>query len=519
MTIKQQKPIVIGLFCLLLLITRIISFREFSLDPDELEWLYVIQKCLEDPRPFVGFDAHTTGPFTIYLLTLIKLLTGFSSVTHLRLVSFFFFIIPSLLFIYNSLKKENQLIGSLAFVILICSKNTSDFGEFYDGIYSYNTEYPILFFSSILIWISRTKNTIKSYLVYAFILFLLPFIKFQSIPLTLFFGGFLLIKLWIDQKWKLSLLLLGFYLLLNLIWLGYLYFSDLLSDFQYAYISHNLNYLGSLELEQKAINPLNYIHRINEYYSFVYIFFILGLYHVLKFPVSPKNNTVKSLIKHPITESLLLFLVSSNTIIISKSDYGHYYIYLFLPLSLFVADLLDLLKTKNTTISALFIIILVVNFNFDFLGKSIGLIWNKATRQPVEQYNFGKPFKKLANEELVHWLKLHKDTTQNSLVILGWTQAQALYYVLRGDFSSKIRTSHSFCIQDSFQKKNWADFNQQEEIFLSDIQKEKTLYIVDTWNLIEKFKGQKISNYILANYDYQISFAENKVYKRKSMTK
>jgi hypothetical protein len=161
----------------------------------------------------------------------------------------------------------------------------------------------------------------------------------------------------------------------------------------------------------------------------------------------------------------------------------------------------------------------MINFNFDFLGKSIGLVWNKATRQPVEQYNFGKSFKNLANEELVQWLKSHKGSTQNSLVILGWTQAQALYYVLRNDFSSMIRTSHSFCIQDSFQKKNWPDFNQQEEIFLSDIQKEKTLYIVDTWNLIEKFRGQKFSNYILANYDYQISFAENKVYKRKSMAK
>lgn len=513
---KLQNSVILGLLCLLLFVTRIISFRELSLDPDELEWLYDIRKCLIDPRPFLGFDAHTSGPFAIYLLSFFKLLTGFTNVYQLRLVSFFFFIIPSLLFLNKSLNSSSRFIGSLAFVVFLSCKNFPNFGEFYDGIFCYNTEYQILVFSAILIWISRTKNTIGFFFVYAFILFLLPFIKFQSIPLTLFFGGFLLLKLWVDEKWKLSFLILGFYLLLNLIWIGYLYFSNLLPDFQYAYISHNLNYMGNLKIEQKAINPLNYIHRINEYYSFIYIFLILGAYYFLKLPVSIKKDDFKSLIKHPLTESILLFLVSSITIIISKSDYGHYYIYLFLPLSLFIADLFDLLKTKNTTIIALFIIILVVNFNFDFLGKSIGFVWSKATQQSIAPYNFGKPFKNLANEKLVDWLKTHKDISNNSIVILGWTQAQALYYVLRNDFSSNIRTSHSFCIRDSFEKKNWTDFQKQESIFLADIQKENTLYIVDTWNLIEQFKGQKISNYISTHYDYQISFDENKVYRRKN---
>ena len=146
---KAEGVITIGFLTLLLFITRIISFREFSLDPDELEWLYDVRKCLVDPRPFVGFDAHTTGPFAIYFLTLIKLVTGFSQLYQLRLVSFFFFILPSLIFVYLMTRNDSKLLGSVAFVVLLCWQNFPLFGHHYDGIFYYNTEYQFLVFTAI----------------------------------------------------------------------------------------------------------------------------------------------------------------------------------------------------------------------------------------------------------------------------------------------------------------------------------------------------------------------------------
>ena len=74
----NKKHIVFFLLAFILFFTRIISFREFSLDPDELEYLHSIRRCMDNPLPFYGFDNHTTGPFAIYLLVLIKLLIGFS---------------------------------------------------------------------------------------------------------------------------------------------------------------------------------------------------------------------------------------------------------------------------------------------------------------------------------------------------------------------------------------------------------------------------------------------------------
>ena len=83
----NKNLIVLAFLSFIIFVCRIISFRENSLDPDELEYLYAIRRCLVDPRPFVGFDSHTTGPFAIYLLAMIKMLTGFSKLYQLRLIT------------------------------------------------------------------------------------------------------------------------------------------------------------------------------------------------------------------------------------------------------------------------------------------------------------------------------------------------------------------------------------------------------------------------------------------------
>ena len=519
----KHKDLYLLLGCsLLLFVTRIISFREFSLDPDELEWLYDVRKCLIDPRPFVGFDAHTTGPFAIYFLTLIKLVTGFSQLYQLRLVSFFFFILPSLIFVYLMTRNDSKLLGSIAFMVLLCCQNFPQFGHHYDGIFCYNTEYQLLFFTAILMWISRMKTSFYGNLAFTFILFLLPFIKFQAIPITLFFGGFLGIKLCLDQRWKNLYLLLGFYLGLNAIWLGYLYINGLFDSFYFTYISHNLSYMTNSNFGEQSIHPMNFVRRMNEYYSFVYIFLLLFLY--LIFSTFPwKIRSFKQLVREPLTESFLYLLASIVTVILSKNDFAHYYIFLFLPLSVFISDLYVQLKNQQEgngrLLYVVFLIIIGVNFNYNFLGKSIGLIKSKLLHQPENQFEFGKPLQSLANEELTNWLKLHKGKHPASLIVLGWTQAQAIYYVLREDFSTSARSSHVFYLLDSFQNKNWEFFNKEQEIFLDDIKKDEPLFIVDNWGIMDKLKGQKFTDYILSHYDYQISFAENKVYKRKSLIK
>jgi hypothetical protein len=252
------------------------------------------------------------------------------------------------------------------------------------------------------------------------------------------------------------------------------------------------------------------------------IFLLLFLY--LIFSTFPwKIRSFKQLVREPLTESFLYLLASIVTVILSKNDFAHYYIFLFLPLSVFISDLYVQLKNQQEgngrLLYVVFLIIIGVNFNYNFLGKSIGLIKSKLLHQPENQFEFGKPLQSLANEELTNWLKLHKGKHPASLIVLGWTQAQAIYYVLREDFSTSARSSHVFYLLDSFQNKNWEFFNKEQEIFLDDIKKDEPLFIVDNWGIMDKLKGQKFTDYILSHYDYQISFAENKVYKRKSLIK
>lgn len=522
----KHKDLYLLLGCsFLLFVTRIISFREFSLDPDELEWLYDVRKCLIDPRPFVGFDAHTTGPFAIYILALFQLLTGFSSLTHLRLISFFFFIIPSLFFVYHSLKKDTQLIGSLAFVVLLCSKNFADFGNFYDGIFSYNTEYQILIYTSILFWLLRAqKNGLSWIILFAFILFLLPFVKIQSIFITAFFGLYLTIQLFLKHHYKELKIFISSYLVLLLAWLFFLYYSDNWPNFIINYLEKNIQYLSDSTFEQSQINPINFLIRTHQYYRFAYIFVSVFVLMIILNLRKYKIQNFSVLFNQHISQSLLLLIASVVTIIISKNDFGHYYIYLFLPLSIFIADLFSListdLKSKNIhqPLKIIFIATLLSNFNFDYLGKSISLVYEKFTKSTENKYDMGKPLLSLANPELIHYLQKNKPKNA-SILVIGWTQAQAIYYLLQDDYRPINRSSHAFYLKNFLKDKNWFYFNKEQNNYLEDLQKDPPLFIVDTWVLMEDMKGQRLTNYILANYDYQISFSENKVYKRKSLIK
>lgn len=520
----NKKHIVFFLLAFILFFTRIISFREFSLDPDELEYLHSIRRCMDNPLPFYGFDNHTTGPFAIYLFVLIKLLIGFSKLYQLRLISFFFFILPSVFFVYQICQKSAKLIGILTLIVLLCAKNFPFFGNYYDGIYCYNTEYQILLFTSLLFWILRLKEGLGYYLVYSFVLFLLPYIKFQSIPLVLFFGGYLILLLLKKNKWKWILISCSFYLILNIVWVLFLYFKGIYPAFHYAYISKNLNYMSNSNFGEKGINPLNFFNRINGYYSFIYIFLGIFFYQLTqRFKVFFTANLLEVLL-HPLSQSFLLLLVSCATIIVSKNDFGHYYIYLFLPLSIFIADVYHFCfpdgssNDMKKTVYPIFLIILICNFNFEYFGKSLGFVWNKLKHQEFNQYNFGKPLNSLADTNLISWLTKNKGKNE-SLLVLGWTESQAIYYVLQNDFRLQSRSSHSFYIQDSFRTKNSVYFEKEEQIFLEDMQKEKPQFIVDTWNLLPEIKGTKIPQFVAQNYQLKLSTDKYQIYERNDLKK
>ena len=514
----NKNLIVLAFLSFIIFVCRIISFRENSLDPDELEYLYAIRRCLVDPRPFVGFDSHTTGPFAIYLLALIKMLTGFSKLYELRLITYFCFILPSLYFIYDAIKPGAKIIAATAFTVFVCISNFPSFGPYYDGIFCYNTEYQLLFYTTLLYWISEQKPNKTRLIGIALLIFIIPLVKFQAIPITLFFAFSIGLKFILAKEYEYLKFTVISYAVLISIGLVYLVSTGLLDDFTYSYITKNLSYMSSNALGQSSINPINFIHRINQFYSFLYIFLLIFLYHLLT-KVSAGQFSFRSFFLHPLTFSFSFLVISAITNIMSKNDFGHYYIFLFVPASIFIAELYLALEIKNEShnhVYAIFMIILLLNFNYRFFGKSCELVWNKISSKSIEHLSFGKPLNTIIEKDLVDWLKKHRQSKEEAILSIGWTQSQALYYELQDDFKPMYSKSNFFYYKNSFETKNARIFKNEETLLLNALEAEKPRFIVDTWDLLNELKGTRLPLFVANHYDLKLTLNKNKVYQRRS---
>jgi len=514
----HKNLIILAFLSFIIFVCRIISFRENSLDPDELEYLYAIRRCLIDPRPFVGFDSHTTGPIAIYLLAFIKILTGFSKLYQLRLVTYFCFILPSLYFMYDAIKPGAKIIGATAFTVFVCISNFPSFGPYYDGIFCYNTEYQLLFYSAILYWITQHPYTKTRLLGVALLIFILPLVKFQAIPITLFFAFYIGLKLILEKEYDYLKFTVIAYVAFMSIGLIYLVSNGLLEDFYYFYLVKNLTYMSSNALGQSSIDPTNFFHRVNLFYNFLYIFLLLFLYYLIN-KISAIKFSFRSFFLHPLTYSFSFLVISTITIIMSKNDFGHYYIFLFVPASIFIADLYHSLSHKNDSknhIYALFMIILIANFNYRFVGKSCELFWNKISSKSVDHLSFGKPLNSIIEKELIDWLKDYHTAKKETILSLGWTQSQAMYYELQDDYLPMYSKSNFFYYKNSFETNNTVIFKKEESILINALASEKPLFIVDTWNLLAELKGTQLPQFVANHYDLKLTLNKNKVYQRKN---
>lgn len=507
---KQRIWTIFGIISIILFVGRIISFRENSLDPDELEYMYAIRRCMENPSPFVGFDAHTSGPFAIYVLAFFKLMTGFSKLYQLRLISFFFFILPSLFLVAKSAQKGTAIMSMVAFGILVQCFNVPFFGQYYDGIFCYNTEYQLMIFTAVLFWMLRFGKGSFVIVAFAFILFVLPFIKFQALPLTAFFGIFLFGKLVFQKEYQHALLLVSSYVVFNLIWFGFLWLIGNMDDFYFAYIEKNFEYISSDAFGQEKINPLNFLNRFNPYYGFLWIFIFLFGYKLVVEKTTVFQRLSVSLFLHPAFQSFSFLMVAVLSIILGKNDYGHYYILLFVPAAIFVGDVFKFFPS----FSPVFYIVLLMHFNYTVFSHSCKLVMDKIQHKSIDQYTFGKPFSLLVNEEMKSYLLAHK-VPKATLLSLGWTQSHALYYELQNDFDLTYRSSQCSYYERAFKEKNTYMFQKEEQVLFEDLHKKMPYFIVDTWDLVTQFKGTKLPAFVDKYYELKLKRKDFAIYQLK----
>lgn len=512
---SNQKYIVLGCLSLFILSLRIITFREFILDIDELEWLYVMRKCIQDPRPFIGFTAGTSGPFSVYLLTIIHGLTGFQTISSIRIINYFFFIIPTLVLSYASAKKGSKTIAAITFTAFITHSMLSD--DLSDSLYAYNTEYQVVLVVAILMYLLRRGMNNFIIPLYAFLVFALAWIKIQALPLAAITGILCVIQCIHTKQYRLLLQLVIWYFVWNGIWLGYLYGFGMWDEFVYAYIQSNLNYINADLLGPSTINPLDFFTYVKSNYESVFIYILLGCYGIYL------QRKMKNVMNSHIMQSFLLVCVASTCIIIAKNNFHHYYILLFYPISLLVGDIFMSFaetagnKENNRAILApIFICLALTIINFKHIDTSVRFVANRLHIGNNPSVTYGQKMESRVPEETEKYLIGLKNPSNTPIICLGWFDSSILYYKLRNHYTAYARNSSTFYFKKSFENKNWKFFRQTEQRLKEDILWHPPTYIVDTWGIVNQVKGTWLNTYVHQTYTLTKSFGKVDIYERKT---
>jgi len=502
---KYQHWLVVGFLILIQFYFRIFSFRNYSLDPDELEWFYCIKKGFLAPIPFKTFDSHTTGPCAILILIFLKFITGFNSLSGLRIVSFFFFVVPTYFFIAKSLTKNTLYLGLLVYTVFSTISNFPYFGNYYESIYCYNTEYQINLLLAISIFLIRKNKKSSGLYLLTFIIFLLPFIKFQSILLSAFLGLFLVSKHILIKEYGLVRKIISSYLAYWLILVLYLLAFNDIQLFYYSIFQRNFSHLDWNYLGQSSINPFHFFNRVTTYYSYLnYIIVTLFIYGFSNLITSNQKLQLdlRKIVLSKLFFSITLLFLTAISIILAKNDFGHYYLLLLIPSAFFVCDFYEegIKKSKdNHLILAFFVALLLFDINYTYALKSFDFISGKILHNKRDEFQFGKKLNSICPDEVTNWLILNKKKN-NTILCFGWTQAQVLYYQLRNYYNYSYRSPHSFYLEKSYETNSSIIFKFESRMIYEDIKEKRPYYIIDTDEFLKIYPGMWVSRYVKNNY-------------------
>lgn len=516
--------IVFGLAVFFLFAVRLISFNNNVLNHDEIEWLYGIHRMLIDPTPFIGFEAHTSGPLSIYILSVLNFFFKEPQAIHLRFFSFFLLIVPSLALLFWG-KKNYVNYAGLGFMTALLSINFLPFKYLTEDFFCYNTEFQILFFTALLFTILQSNLTITRVFIYSLLLVLFIFIKIQVVFLLIYFGFAMLLKLIYYQKSQLLKVYIFSALLLLTLILSYLWISGVLYEGYYIYIEKNILYQATLSGAQidwllvlKAIIRVFYQQFLSLSLSlgFCFAFLLFGLYR--------KNIKVPSfslrLLNHPLILSGGLFLVSLFTVLLSKNNFGHYYINAFFPMAIFFSELYKWLTSKAFSGKAK-LAYKIVLFSC-FIGAANGLYLMKSYRYLMANHmerskmklGFPKGYK--LDSRMKDWLADHHSQGDQTILYLGWLGSEMLYYEFGHTFEPVYRSANFFWYLSTYESGNQHFFQHEEANLMEDLKKKPPFYIVDCENLLGKVHNTEFTRFIQAHYLLVRSEPSFKIFQRQN---
>lgn len=490
-----QDSLLFTIIICFLIIWKLPSFHEIILNIDELEWIYCINKCYKNPIPFIGFDSHTTGPLGIYLLLPLKFIIKSPTVVALRIYGFIVFLIPTLILVFASFKKTLKYFATLVLVSLM---------SIYDkDFFAYNTEYPLLLFNAAIVYLMLKENK-KNYLMTLMItlVVLLPFIKFQAILLSFFYFIIILYKdIYLDKgKVIKPILIFLTVIIITTLFIGY-YVG--LKQFIYSFIVRNIFYASSFSTKSKTVTYIEnvYIHfkLFGTYYLLILILFIKLILEKIK------ENTIKiDFLKSPKIFKYVffggLFIVSFISIIIPKTNFAHYYMLMFLPITYLISQFSSNLKINNYVKSIIIIslIIPILNFyNNELYNKLIkGSFVNKLSYEQLQENS--------KNNKIINYLK-NNYKENKSIVVLGWFESLPFYYKLKNKYDTPYRSGHSDCLisnnsneKDDFEINNFVHDLTSQSCIIIDLEHviPKVNHKSKIKDLLKKYKSYKYSEEI-----------------------
>jgi hypothetical protein len=512
--------IIIGLF-------RQLTWNNNCFNVDELGWLYLLERIKYNPLPFSGFTAHTSGPFSIYFLSIINLFIETPTLKSLRIFQFVICIIPSLIILNNSISKNGKWLGTFVLFLFFIT-TPEEYSEFYDFL-AYNTEYQIMLFTCIIYYLQKEHQPgfLKIFFT-GFLTISLFLVKSQTIIFVGYFNLIYFVQLFIINKRKSYLLILSTLLTLTLF---YLLFKQLgvLEGFYYEYLYKNLLY--------SKIDKVDFISQLSSFIHFIsssiYFFWsLLFIILAIAIGLNWRNNIIQRL-NPELIKSALFFIVSLLTIFISTNNFPHYKVLLFLPMSLLIGELAHVINIRTITTKAISIAVLSVVF-FLFYSPFYLELLNKIKYNTLKEYqlNLGMNYLespgyeyvnhrnsksyKTERNQVLEYMKIQLSQNrkeENKIFILGWFVAQGYYKELL-KFSRPIsKSAQNQYLMDFFINKDWINYDKEEKNLIIELQNEKPIWIIDSEEILIHLKKFPINKYISTNYQIALKTESITVYK------
>jgi hypothetical protein len=477
---------------------------------------------LLDPRPFVGFEGHTSGPTSTYFLSLLNLFIEQPLTIHLRLFSFFFLITPTLALVFWG--KANHLnYAGLVFLTILLSVSFVPFEYHHEDLYCYNTEFQIFLFTAVLYTLLVSDGSKWRIVAFAIILVAFLFVKIQVVFLFAFFGLGMPLKLAIQRSYALLRLYLFVILGLIISVISYLWLTDTLNEAFYVYVEKNIFYQSSISGENidwilVTKKMLSFYFRqflINSSALFFTVVSCFFLFYKQKAHIFRRLNFYIS----PIFLSACLLSISTLTILLSKNNVGHYFIISFFPMAMFfseafylVADKLD--KKWRLGFMGVMLLLLLSGANVNYLTKSLKLLASTENDRKQYQLGFQRGFQ--LDSHLIDWLRTHRQPNDNTILYIGWFTSAMLYYELGHIYTPVYRSSNFFWYRRSYEQKNERFFQREEANLMEDLQKTPPFYIVDCEELLPNVANTQLGQLIAVKYFVVQSGPNFKIYQRKN---